>query len=58
MTSGRCPADTPTDVQQDLGHKEKYAADLVGEGLGRVVVSGVQAEQLLTGYCVGQVELM
>ena len=36
------PADAAADVQQDLGMEQQHRADLVGDGLGRMVVAGVE----------------
>ena len=41
------PADAPADVQQDLVEVRQHRRDLVGDDLGRMVVAGVEAEELL-----------
>ena len=41
------PADAAADVQQDLVEVLEHGRDLVGDDLGRMVMAGVEAEELL-----------
>ncbi len=52
------PAHAAADVQQDLVEVQEHGRDLVGDDLGRVVVAGVEAQQLLARDGVAEVELV
>ena len=52
------PADAAADVQQDLRHERQDRADLVGDGLGRMVVAGVEREEHSARQRVAEVELV
>ena len=41
------PAHAAADVQQDLVQVQEHGRDLVGDDLGRMIVAGVEAQQLL-----------
>ncbi len=52
------PADAAADVQQELGDVHQHGGDLVGDRLGRMEVTGVEAQHLLPRDRVAQVELV
>src|SRR5262249_16514909 len=51
-------SDSPADVQQDFIEVHEYRGDLVRNDLGRVVVPGVQAQELFAGNSVSQIKLV
>ena len=52
------PAHRTADMEQDLVEEEQRRTDLVADGLGRVEVAGVEAEQDLLPLGVAHVELV
>src|SRR5207253_4995000 len=52
------PTDAAADVEQDPVEVRQYRGDLVRQRLGRVVVNGVEADQLLPRDRVSQVKLV
>ena len=52
------PANAPADVQQDLVQIHEHRRDLVRDDLGRMVMAGVQAQELLAREGVAEVKLV
>ena len=52
------PADAAADVQQDLVQVHEHGRDLVRDDLGRMVVAGVEAQELLAREGIAEVELV
>ena len=52
------PADAAADVQQDLWRIDEHRAELVGDGLGRVIVPGVEGIEHLARQRVSKIELV
>ena len=52
------PADAAADVQQQLRQEHQHRADLVGDGLGRVIVARIEGQQLAARQRVAVVELV
>src|SRR2546423_1518741 len=52
------PAHTAADVEQELGQPGKDGGNLVGNALRRMEVARVEAEQLLIGNRIAEVEFM
>ena len=52
------PAHSPADVQQDLVQVHEHGRDLVGDDLGRMVMTGVQAKELAPRDGITEVKLV
>ena len=52
------PSHATADVQQNLRHELQHAGNLVRDVFGRMIMAGIQREQLLSAEGVPQVKLM
>ena len=52
------PAHAPADVQQDLVEVHEHRRDLVRDDLGRMIMAGVEAEELLARDGIAEVKLV
>ena len=52
------PANAPADVQQDLVQVHEHRRDLVRDDLGRMIVAGVQAQELVAREGIAEVKLV
>jgi hypothetical protein len=51
------PAHAAADVQQNLRHELERARNLVGDGLGGMEMTGVEAEQLASRDGIAEIKL-
>ena len=52
------PAHAPAYVQQNLRQELEYTGDFISDTLGRVIVAGIQRQQLLSRKSVGEVKFV
>ena len=52
------PAHAAADVQQNLRHEAQHGGNLVRHVFGRVIMAGVEADELLVLHRVAQIELV